>query len=94
MGHTKNELETSKSRQVWNIMKISLTREKQKISRGPTFVDFVTILTEGSMRDNTGTRVQTPLSPSIKCNVLREILWGQSKYLLRNTIGMYLWAYL
>jgi hypothetical protein len=38
------------------------------ISRGPTFGDFVTILTEGSIQDNTvarllSTNVQTPLSP-------------------------------
>jgi hypothetical protein len=42
--------------------------EFKNISRGPTFRDFVTILTEGSMQDNTvarlqSTRVQTPLFP-------------------------------
>ncbi len=40
-------------------------REMEKISRGPTFGDFVTIIT---MQDNTvarlqSTKVQTPLSP-------------------------------
>jgi hypothetical protein len=46
----------------------------------PTFGDFVTVLTEGSIQDVTvaklqSTRVQTsPLPPSIKCNVLRESL--------------------
>ncbi len=44
-----------------------------------TFGDFVTIHTQGSMQDNTvarllSTRVQTSLSPFIKCNVLRESL--------------------
>jgi hypothetical protein len=42
--------------------------EMEDISRGSTLEDFVTILTEGSMQDNTvariqSTRVQTPLSP-------------------------------
>ncbi len=38
----------------------------ENISRGPTYEDFVTILTEGSMQDNIVARlqstVQTPLS--------------------------------
>jgi hypothetical protein len=56
-----------------------VSREMVNIIRDPTFGNFVTILTEGSMQDNTaarlqGTRVQTPLSPSIKYNVLRESL--------------------
>jgi hypothetical protein len=43
-------------------------REMENISRGPTFGDFVTILTEGSMQDNTiarlqSTRIQSSLSP-------------------------------
>jgi hypothetical protein len=51
----------------------------ENISRGPTFGDFVTIRTEASMQDVTvvglqSTRVQTPLSPFFKCNVLRESL--------------------
>jgi hypothetical protein len=42
------------------------------------------------MQDNTvarlqSTRVQTPLPPSIKCDVLRESFCGQSKYSLRNS---------
>jgi hypothetical protein len=42
------------------------------ISRGPTFGDFVTIRTEGSMQDVSvarlqSTRVQTPLSFKCKC---------------------------
>ncbi len=64
----------------------------ENISRGPTYGDFVNILTEGLMQDNMvtrlrSTRVQTPLSPSFKCNVLRESLSvdRQSKYSLRNT---------
>jgi hypothetical protein len=48
-------------------------------SRGPTFGDFVTIRTEVSMQDITVarlqiTRVQTPLSPSFQCNLMRESL--------------------
>ncbi len=40
----------------------------ENISRGPTFWDFVTILTEGSMQDSTvarllSTKVETPLYP-------------------------------
>jgi hypothetical protein len=49
-------------------------REMENISRGPTSGDFVTILTEGSMQDNTVARVQEyrlPFPLSIKCNVLR-----------------------
>ncbi len=51
----------------------------ENISEGPTFGDFVTIRTERSMQDVMvarlqSTRVQTPLSPSFKCNVLRESL--------------------
>ena len=46
----------------------------EKKSRGPTFGDFVTIRTEGSMHDVTvarlGTKVKTPLS--FKCTVLHE----------------------
>jgi hypothetical protein len=39
----------------------------ENISRGPTFGDFVTILTEGSMQDDTvarrqSTKIQTPLT--------------------------------
>ncbi len=53
--------------------------ETENISRGPTFGDFVTILTKGSMQDNTvarlrSTRAQALPPPSIKCNVLRESL--------------------
>jgi hypothetical protein len=56
----------------------------ENISRGPTFEDFVNILTERSMQDNTAarqqsTRVQTALPPSIKCNVLRESLSEDSQ---------------
>ncbi len=45
-----------------------LTREMENISRGPTFVDLFTILTEGLMQDVKvlrlySTRVQTSLSP-------------------------------
>jgi hypothetical protein len=59
-------------------------REMKNISRGPTFGDFVTICTEGSMQDNRvarlqSTRVQTPLSPLIKCDVLRESLSEDSQ---------------
>ncbi len=68
-----------------------LPREMENISRGPTFGDFVTVPTEGSMQDVTvaslpSTRVQTLLSPLFKCNVLRESLSVDSKkYSLRNT---------
>jgi hypothetical protein len=62
-------------------------REKENICRGSTFGDFVTILIEGSMQDNTitrlqSTRVQTPLSPSTRCNVLRESLSEDSQNIL------------
>ncbi len=55
------------------------SREMENISRGPNFGDFVTIRTDGSMQDVSiagiqSTRVQTPLSPSFKSNVLRESL--------------------
>jgi hypothetical protein len=58
-------------------------REMENISRG----DFVTIRTEGTMQDVTvarlqSTRVQTSLSPSFKCNVLRESLSVDSKIFL------------
>jgi hypothetical protein len=33
------------------------------VSSGPIFKDFVNFLTEGSMQDNTGARLQTTLSP-------------------------------
>ena len=55
------------------------TREMKNISRGDTFEDFVTILTEGSMQDNKvasgckTTEYKSADSPHcIKCNVLRE----------------------
>jgi hypothetical protein len=58
----------------------------ENIGRGPTFGDFVTILTEGSMQDNTVARLQStvqeyrlPSSPSIKFNVLRESLSEDSQ---------------
>ncbi len=35
----------------------------ENVSKGPTFGDFVTILTEGSMQDNTDTRLQSTDSP-------------------------------
>jgi hypothetical protein len=42
-------------------------QREEKISRGPTFGDFVTILTERSMQDNAVVRLQskgkTPLPP-------------------------------
>jgi hypothetical protein len=46
----------------------TVTREMEKISRGPTFGDFVTTRTEGSMQDVTvaklqSTSVQTHLFP-------------------------------
>ncbi len=67
--------------------------EYMQTCRGPTFGDFVTIFTEGPMKDNTGarlqsTRVQTPLSPSIKCNanVLRENLSEDSQNIPCETL--------
>ncbi len=58
---------------VWKLRANSwlvLPREMENISRGSTFEDFVTILTEGSTNDNTvarlqSTSVQTPLSPPL-----------------------------
>jgi hypothetical protein len=55
------------------------------ISKGPTYRDFVTILTEGSMQDVTVVRLfsiqefRLPPPPSIKCNVLRESLSEDSQ---------------
>jgi hypothetical protein len=51
----------------------------ENISRGPTFRDFVTIRTEGSMQDVSvaGIQVQEyrlPPTLSFKCNVLCESL--------------------
>jgi hypothetical protein len=45
-----------------------MAREMENISRGPTFGDFVTIRTDGSMQDVTVARIlstllQTPLFP-------------------------------
>jgi hypothetical protein len=53
-------------------------KSMENISRGPTFGDFVTILTKGLIQNNTvprlqSTRVQALLSPSSKC-VLRGAL--------------------
>jgi hypothetical protein len=65
---------------------IGKPREMENTSRGPTFGDFDTIRKEGSVQNvtvarlqSTGTvpvptRVQPPLSPSFKCNVLCESL--------------------
>jgi hypothetical protein len=60
------------------------SREMKNISGGSTLKYFVTILTEGSMQDNTVkilriTSVQTPFSPYIKCNVLRDSLSEDSQ---------------
>jgi hypothetical protein len=51
----------------YELIRYGISREMENISRGPTFGDFVTILTEGSIQDVTVarlqiTRVQTPLS--------------------------------
>ncbi len=56
----------------------------QRDGQCPTFGDLVTILRKGSMQDITvaslqNTRAQTPLSPSFKCNVLRESLSVESQ---------------
>ncbi len=62
-----------------------LTREMENVSRGPTFGDLVTILTERSMQDVTvarlqSTRVYGRLSPpSFKCKVLLESLSEESQ---------------
>jgi hypothetical protein len=79
----------------------------ENISKGPTFGDSVTIHTEGSMQDITvarlqSTRVQTPLSPSFKCNVLHESLSEDSQNIPCATpkrrgswvISVYLWVWL
>jgi hypothetical protein len=42
----------------------------ENISRGPTFGDFVTILTEGSMQDNTVARLQSTDSLPPLLNVM------------------------
>ncbi len=65
----------------------------ENINRGPTFEDFVIILTEGSMQDNMvarlqSKRVQTPVSPlylNVKYRTAWESLWGQWKYSFLNT---------
>jgi hypothetical protein len=53
----------------------------ENISRGPAFVDFVTIRTEGSMQDVSFQdyrvqeyRLRSSPPPSFKCNVLRKSL--------------------
>jgi hypothetical protein len=56
----------------------------ENISRGPIFGDFITTLTEGSIQDLTvarleSTKVQNPISPSIKCNVLHDSLSEDSQ---------------
>jgi hypothetical protein len=59
---------------------ICVTREMENISRGPTFGDFVTIRTEGSMQDiihsYKTTEYKSTDSPLLLLyrNVLREIL--------------------
>ncbi len=60
-------------------------REMENISRGPTFGDLVTILTEGSMLDVKVARLyrvqeyRLPSPPCIKCNVLHESLSEDSQ---------------
>jgi hypothetical protein len=50
------------------------------ISRGPTYGDFVTILTEGSMLDVTVARLQnTGVTELLYCNVLHESLSEDSQ---------------
>jgi hypothetical protein len=68
-------------------------RKMENICRGLIYGDFVTIFTEGSMQDNRvarlqSARVQTPLSPSIKCNdnVLRENLSEDSQNIPCETL--------
>ncbi len=64
----------------------------ENISRGPTFGDFVTIFTEGSMQYKTSEYKHTdsPLAPLLNVMYLPvlptewESLWGQSKYSLRK----------
>ncbi len=65
------------------IVTLPKPREMENISRGSTFGDFVTILTQGPMQDNTvarlrSTRVQTPL-PTPHRNVLHESLSEDSQ---------------
>jgi hypothetical protein len=80
------------------------TREMENVSRDPTFGDFVTIRTEGSMKDVTVARLQIQeyrlSSPSsFKCNVLRESLSVDSQNIPCATpkrrgswvISIYLW---
>jgi hypothetical protein len=78
----------SRGRMIWLLahhLPSPSTREVENISGGPILRDFVTILAEGSMQAARlqSTRVQTPLSPSIKFNVLS--LRRQSKYSFCNT---------
>jgi hypothetical protein len=55
-------------------------RDMENISRGSTFGEFATILTEGSMQDvkvkdyRVHKEYGLPSPPSFKCNVLRESL--------------------
>jgi hypothetical protein len=79
----------------------------EDISRGPTFGDIVTIRTTASMQDVTvarlqNTSVQTPLSPSLKGNELRESLSVDSQNIpcatlkrmgvVGNLCTVYLWS--
>ncbi len=70
-GARQNSLGSSALRRTWDtVQHYAAIREMENISKGPTFGDFVTIHTEGSMQDNTvarlqSTRVQTPISPHV-----------------------------
>jgi hypothetical protein len=75
----------------WNnsYLVLDRPREMENISRGPTFGDFVTILTEVSMQDNTVARLQEyrlPSPPSMKCSVLRESLSVDSQNIPCGTL--------
>jgi hypothetical protein len=70
-------------------VKLCVIREMVNISRGPTYGDFVTFRTEGSMQDNTVARLHTeytlPSPPLLKV-VLHESLYVDSQNIPCSTL--------
>ncbi len=66
----------------FQLIPIVLHREMENISTGPTFGDFVTILTgQHGCKTTKYKSTDSPLPPSIKCYVLRESLSEDSPYI-------------
>jgi hypothetical protein len=73
---------------VTHSIKAHYTREMENISRGPPLGNFVTIRTEGSMRNITIASTEYKSTESPLLNVMycvRVSLWIVNKYSLRNT---------